>query len=104
MAFHRSVRLAVRAVGVPGKLHGDKCYDYAHLRRRLRSRGIVVRIARRGTESSQRLGRHRWVVEPTVSWLAGCRRLHRRYERKPEHFLAIVGITAALIRHHRHAK
>ncbi|WP_208903830.1 hypothetical protein [Streptomyces incarnatus] len=33
----------------------------------------------------------------TVFWLAGSRRLHRRYERKAEHFLAFVGITAALI-------
>ncbi|MFD0692461.1 IS5 family transposase, partial [Actinomadura fibrosa] len=72
----------------PGKLHADKGYDYADLRRWLRGRGIVPRIARRGIESSQRLGRHRWVVERTVSWFNGFRRLHRRYERKPEHFLA----------------
>jgi transposase len=88
----------------PGKLHGDKGYDYPHLRRWLRSRGIVVRIARRGIESSERLGRHRWVVERTVSWLAGCRRLHRRYERKAEHFLAFVGIAAALICYRRLTK
>ncbi|MGW8880472.1 IS5/IS1182 family transposase, partial [Streptomyces mirabilis] len=36
-------------------------------------------------------------VERTVSWLAGCRRLHRRYERKSEHFLSFVGIAAAFI-------
>lgn len=48
-----------------------------------------------------RLGRHRWVVERTVSWLAGCRRLHRRYERTAEHFLAFVGIAAALINYRR---
>ncbi|MFB6439772.1 transposase [Streptomyces sp. NPDC056411] len=39
---------------------------------------------------SQKLGRHRWTVERTVAWLSGCRRLHRRYERKPEHFLAFA--------------
>ncbi|MFE7780902.1 transposase, partial [Streptomyces nigrescens] len=50
-----------------------------------------------GIESSTRLGRHRWVVERTVSWLAGCRRLHRRYERKAQHFLAFVGMASALI-------
>ncbi|WP_223855682.1 MULTISPECIES: IS5 family transposase [Streptomyces] len=76
----------------PGKLHGDKGYDYPHLRRWLRGRGIAPRIARRGIGTSQRLGRHRWVVERTMSWLAGCRRLHRRYERKPEHFLAFTAI------------
>jgi transposase len=36
-----------------------------------------------------------------VSWLAGCRRLHRRYERKAKHFLAFVGIAAALIGYRR---
>jgi transposase len=85
----------------PAKLHADKGYDYDHLRRWLRKRGIRHRIARKGIESSQRLGRHRWVVERTVSWLAGCRRLHRRYERKSEHFLAFAGIAAALICHRR---
>jgi transposase len=81
----------------PAKLHADKGYDYDHLRRWLRKRGIRHRIARKGVESSQKLGRHCWVVERTVSWLAGCRRLHRRHERKAEHFLAFVGIAAALI-------
>lgn len=51
----------------PDKLHGDKGYDYPHLRRWLRSRGITPRIARRGIETSQRLGRHRWVIERTMS-------------------------------------
>ncbi|WP_435880494.1 IS5 family transposase [Streptomyces zaomyceticus] len=85
----------------PAKLHADKGSDYNHLRRWLRSRGIRHRIARKGIESSQRLGRHRWVVERTVSWLAGCRCLHRRYERKAEHFLAFVGIAAVLIGYRR---
>jgi transposase len=82
----------------PAKLHADKGYDYDHLRRWLRKH----RIARKGIESSTRLGRHRWVVERTVSWLAGYRGLHRRYERKAEHFLAFVGIAAALIGYSRH--
>ncbi|CAM5669394.1 hypothetical protein GCM10010378_30450 [Streptomyces viridochromogenes] len=59
---------------------------------------------RKSIESSTRLGRHRWVVERTVSWLTGCRRLHRRYERKAEHFLAFAGIAAALICHRRFAR
>jgi transposase len=88
----------------PGKLHGDKGYDYAHLRRWLRRRGIVHRLARRGVESSQRLGRHRWQVERTMAWLAGCRRLHRRYERKADHFLAFAGIACTLICYRRLTK
>lgn len=85
----------------PAKLHADKGYDYEHLRRWLRRRGVRQRIARKGVESSTRLGRHRWVVERTVSWLAGCRCLHRRYERRAEHFLAFVGMAAALIGYRR---
>lgn len=56
------------------KLHGDKGYD-DFLRQWLRGRGTIPRIARRGIDSSQRLGRHCWGVERTVSWLAGGRRL-----------------------------
>jgi transposase len=88
----------------PGKLHGDKGYDYRHLRQWLRSRGITHRLARRGIESSARLGRHRWVVERSVAWLAGCRRLHRRYERKAEHFLAFAAIACTLICYRRLTK
>ncbi|WP_436845298.1 IS5 family transposase [Streptomyces cinerochromogenes] len=88
----------------PGKLHSDKGYDYRYLRRWLASRGIRHRLARKGIESSRHLGRYRWVVERTVSWLSGCRRLHRRYERKPEHFLAFTAIVATLICHRRLTK
>jgi transposase len=49
---------------------------------------------RPGIESSTRLGRHRWTIERTMAWLAGGRRLHRRYERKVEHFLAFTSIVA----------
>lgn len=54
-------------------------------------------IAHKGAESSQRLGRHRWTVERTMAWLAGCRRLHRRYERKADHFPACTSIACTLI-------
>lgn len=85
----------------PAKLHADKGYDFDHLRGWLRRRQIVPRIARRGFEPSGRLGRHRRTVESTMSWLNGCRRLHRRYERTAEHFLAFVGIASALICYRR---
>ncbi|GCB44323.1 mobile element protein [Streptomyces sp. NL15-2K] len=40
----------------PAKLHAGNGYDYDHLRRRPRRRRIRHRIARKGIESSQRLG------------------------------------------------
>ncbi|WP_455678725.1 IS5 family transposase [Streptomyces atratus] len=88
----------------PAKLHADKDYDYDHLRRWLRQRGITHRIARKGIESSTRLGRHRWTIERAMAWLAGCRRLHRRYERKADHFLAFTSIACTLICYRRLAK
>jgi len=48
----------------PTKLHADKGYDYPKCCRALRKWGIIPRIARRGIESRERLGRYRWVVEP----------------------------------------
>ncbi len=88
----------------PGKLHADKGYDYPLMRRWLRGRGITHGIARKGIESSQRLRRHRWTIERTMSWLAGCRRLHRRYERKADHFLAFTRIACTLICYRRLTK
>ncbi|SEF03827.1 Transposase DDE domain-containing protein [Streptomyces sp. 3213] len=86
----------------PAKLYADKGYD--HLRGWLRQPGIRHRIARKGIESSTWLGRHRWTIERTMSWLGGCRRLHRRYERKAEHFLAFTAIACNLICYRRLAK
>ena len=43
----------------PEKVHADKAYDDKKLRRGLRKRGVTPRIARRGTESGERLGRFR---------------------------------------------
>lgn len=88
----------------PGKLPGDKGRDSRHLRRRPASRGVRHRLARKGIESSRRPGRHRWAVERTVPWLSGCRRLHRRYERRPEPFLAFTAIAATLIGRRRLTK
>jgi IS5 family transposase len=64
----------------PDKVHADKGYDYPKCRRALTQRGIAVRIARRSIESSERLGRYRWVVERTHAWLAGFGKLRIRFE------------------------
>ncbi len=68
----------------PDKLHADKAYDAKKCREALRKRGIKSRIARKGVDSSEHLGRHRWVVERTLAWLAKYRRLAVRYERRAE--------------------
>ncbi|MGW2051634.1 IS5 family transposase [Streptomyces sp. NPDC001858] len=80
----------------PQRLHADKAYDRPDLRRWLRGKRIGVRIARKGIESSERLGRRRWVIERTMSWLSGYRRLSPRYERHPRNYLAFLGLAAAI--------
>jgi transposase len=79
----------------PAKLHADKGYDYPRCRQALRRHHIRVRIARKSIDSSQRLGRHRWVVERTLSWLSRFRRLTVRYERRADihHAFLILGCS-----------
>ena len=81
----------------PKKVHADKGYDFGRCRRALRARGIQPRIARRGVEGSQRLGRHRWVVERTGAWLNQFRRLRIRYERRADIHQAFLDLGCALI-------
>lgn len=82
----------------PAKLHhADKGYDHAFCRRLFRVRNILPRIARRGVDSSARLGRHRWVVERTFAWLARYRSLAIRYERRADIHLAFLTLGCALV-------
>ena len=81
----------------PEKVHADKAYDSAANRAGLRARGILPRIARRGIESAERLGRWRWVVERTISWLHRMRRLRIRYERRDDMHQAFLTLGALMI-------
>ena len=81
----------------PGKLHADKGYDFDRCRRAARRRRVAPRIARRGVDSSERLGRHRWVVERTLAWFARFRRLTIRYERRLDVLLGFHLLAAGLI-------
>jgi transposase len=81
----------------PAKLHADNGYDYPRCRQALGKRHIKVRIARKGRDSSQRLGRHRWVVERTFAWLNRFRRLAIRYERRADIHQAFLTLGCALI-------
>jgi transposase len=81
----------------PDKLHADKAHDIPRCRQALRRRHIRVRIARKGVDSSARLGRHRWVVERTLAWLARYRRLTVRYERRADIHQAFLTLGCCLI-------
>ena len=81
----------------PAKLHADKAYDVPRCRRALSRRHIKIRIARKGIEPKERLGRHRWVVERTLAWLNRYRRLTIRYERRDDIHEAFLSLGCALI-------
>ena len=81
----------------PSKLHADKAYDHRRCRDALTRRHIQPRIARRGVESSAKLGRHRWVVERTLAWYGQFRRLAIRYERRADIHTAFLTLASALI-------
>jgi transposase len=81
----------------PEKLHADKGYDIPRCRQFLGRRGITCRIARKGIEGSERLGRYRWVVERTLAWLSKYRRLTIRYERRADIHQAFLSLGCSLI-------
>lgn len=81
----------------PDKLHADKGYESKKNKAALRRRGIAPRIARKGVESKQKLGRHRWVVERTHSWLNRYKRLKVRYERRADIHETFLKLGCALI-------
>jgi transposase len=81
----------------PAKLHADKAYDIPRCRQALTQRRIKIRIARKGRDSSERLGQHRWVVERTLAWLNRMRRLTVRYERRADIHQAFLTLGCCLI-------
>jgi transposase len=65
----------------PDDLYADRGYDSEGTRQLLRWLGIEPHIARRRTPHGSGLGKIRWVVERTISWLKGLRRMRVRYDR-----------------------
>ena len=81
----------------PREVFADRAYDSQPHRRRLRGRGIRPRIARRGTPHGSGLGKFRWVVERTLSWLPRKRKLRVRTERRADIHEALLSIGCSLI-------
>jgi transposase len=81
----------------PGKLHADKAYRSRRNQGVLRRRRIKSRIARPKIESSEKLGRFRWVVERTIAWMDQMRRLLIRYERRNDIYHGFYDLGCCLI-------
>ncbi|WP_435856953.1 IS5 family transposase [Streptomyces longwoodensis] len=87
----------------PDMLFADRGYDHDKYRRLLWQRGIRPVIAERGRQHGTGLGTFRWVVERTISWLHGFRRLRIRWERRDDIHEAFLGLATCLITH-RHVQ
>lgn len=66
---------------LPDTLIADAGYDSNSTRWLLRWLGIEPKIRKRKSEHGSGLGKVRWVVERTISWLKGLRRMRIRYDR-----------------------
>ncbi|WTQ32141.1 IS5 family transposase [Streptomyces virginiae] len=87
----------------PDSLLGDRGYDHDKYRRMVWATGVKPVIARRGVPHGSGLGIHRWVVERTIAWLHGFRRLRIRWERRDDIHEALLGLATCLITH-RHVQ
>src|SRR4051812_50047449 len=63
----------------PQRLHADKAYDVPHLRKWLWGKRIGVPNARKGIDTSERLGRRRPGIDRTRSLPTAYRRLNHPY-------------------------
>ena len=63
----------------------------------LRWLGITPVLAKRNTEHGSGLGKFRWFVERTISWLHQFGRLRRRLDRRTELHKAFLQLGCALI-------
>lgn len=81
----------------PRALFGDRGDDSDPHRSRWRRRGIRPWIARRKTSHGSGLGRYRWYVERTLSWLHSFGRLRVRTDRTPAIHDAFLRIACAII-------
>lgn len=80
-------------------LYADRGYDCDADREALRAVGIIPYIARRNTGHGSGLGKHRWVVERTLSWLHQFRRLRIRFERRLDIHEAFLKLGCIMICH-----
>lgn len=82
---------------LPDRLQGDAGYDSEPLRTLLRWLGITPVLNRRNSKHGSGLGRFRWFVERTISWLHSFGRLRRRLDRLTEIQEAFLRLGCALI-------
>lgn len=80
----------------PTTVVADKAFDCQTLRGILHWLRITPLIPFRG-DTEHGLGKFRWYIERTFSWLHQFRRLRIRWERSPDIHQALLSLAAAVI-------
>jgi transposase len=86
-----------RARKNPERLQGDTGYDSEPMRTMLRWLGITPVLGKRRREHGSGLGKLRWYVERTISWLHALGRLRRRLDRLTEIQEAFLRLGCSMI-------
>jgi transposase len=81
----------------PEELYADAGFDCEATRSILRWLGIEPHIRHRKEGHGSHLGRVRWVVERSISWIKGLRRMRVRYDRSGTSIDAWTSIAAAVV-------
>lgn len=81
----------------PDVVVADAGYDNESTRNVLRCLGIEPLIRKKGSEHGSGLGTIRWVVERTIGWVKGFRRLRISYDRLEETIDAFASLAMTAI-------
>jgi transposase len=90
----------------PQRLYADAGYDSAAARSLLKWLGIKPFIRKRNSPHGSHLGKIRYVVERTIAWLKGVRRLRFRYDRSAAMLqsikhIALIFVGFRILNHHK---
>ncbi len=86
-----------RPIEKPGAIQADRAYHDKSVDAILKWLGIRPIIAKRNTTHGSGLGKTRWVVERTIGWLRGFRRLRIRFDRREFIYQAWNSLAASII-------
>lgn len=86
-----------RPLDRPRRVIADKGYDCQTTRDLLAASGIESQISKRGQPNESPLGRIRWPIERTISWLKQFRRLRIRWDRLAHIHQAFLDLACSII-------
>jgi hypothetical protein len=82
---------------LPGAAAGDRAYGFPWIIKEVVERGIESLLAPRGSPHGSGLGKVRYVIERTMSWMTGFRRIELCYERTGAHWQAMNELACCVI-------